>query len=87
MSVCVCVRACVCVCACVRALYVYMFSAVKLLIMINHIQNKSFCIHNICVCAVYIYYVYINTHTCMYIFKKKYVMFIHLKYLYIISII
>ncbi len=22
--------------------------------MINHIQNKSFCLHNICVCTVYI---------------------------------
>ncbi len=35
---------------------------------INVIQNKSFCLHN--VCAVYIYYVYINIHTCMYVFKK-----------------
>ncbi len=33
-------------------------SAVKRLI----IQNKRFCLHNICMCAVYIYYVYINTH-------------------------
>ncbi len=47
------------------------FSAVKWLIAINHIQNKSYCLHNICVCAMYIYYVYINTHTCMYIFKKN----------------
>ncbi len=38
-------------------------SAVKRLIVINHIQNKSFCLHNICVCTVYIYYVYIiDTH-------------------------
>ncbi len=37
-------------------------SAVKRLIVINRIQNKSFCLHNICVCVVYIYYVYINTH-------------------------
>ncbi len=44
--------------------------AVKRLIVINHIQNKSFWLHNICECAVYMYYVYINTHTCMYIFKK-----------------
>ncbi len=35
-------------------------SAVKRLI-----QNKSFDLHN--VSTVYIYYVYINTHTCMYI--------------------
>ncbi len=38
-------------------------SAVKPLNVINHIQNKSFCLHNICVCTVYIYYVYVNTHT------------------------
>ncbi len=31
--------------------------------MINRIQNKSFCLHNIWVCTVYIYYVYINTNT------------------------
>jgi len=36
--------------------------------MINRIQNKSLCLHNIC---VYNYFVYINTHTCMYIFKKN----------------
>ncbi len=46
-------------------------SAVKRLITINHIQNKSFCLHNIWVCTVYIYYVYINTKTWMYIFKKN----------------
>ncbi len=33
------------------------------IIAINHIQNKSFCLCNICVCTVYIYYVYINAHT------------------------
>ncbi len=40
--------------------------------MINRIQNKSICLHNICVYTVYINYVYINTNTntCMYIFKK-----------------
>ncbi len=37
-------------------------SVVKRLIAINRIQNKSFCLHNICVCTVYIYYVYINTN-------------------------
>ncbi len=45
-------------------------SAVKWLIVINRIQNKCFCLHNIFLCTVYIY-VYINTHTCMYIFKKN----------------
>ncbi len=43
-------------------IYIYI-SAVERL-MINRIQNKGFCLHNICVCAVYIYYAYIkNTHT------------------------
>ncbi len=32
-------------------------SAVKQLIAINHIQIKSFSLHNICVIAVYIYYI------------------------------
>ncbi len=50
--------------------------------MINPIQNKSFCLHNILVCAVYIYYVYINTHTYMYIFKKNKFCF-YIKYIYI----
>ncbi len=41
--------------------YIYIYiSDVKLLIAINRIQNKSFCLHNICMCAVYIYYVYIH---------------------------
>ncbi len=48
---------CVCVCVCIYT------SAVKQLIAINRIQNKSFCLHNKCVCTVYIYYVYINTHS------------------------
>ncbi len=47
-------------------------SAVKRLITINHIQNKSFCLHNICVCTVYIYYVYANTHTCNIYFENIY---------------
>ncbi len=38
------------------------FSAVKRLIVINRMKNK---------CTVYIYYVYINTNICMYIFKKN----------------
>ncbi len=37
-------------------LYVQKSSAVKWLILINRIQNKSFCLHNIC---VYTYYTYI----------------------------
>ncbi len=30
------------------------FSAVKELIAINHIQNKSFCLHNVCVLCIFI---------------------------------
>ncbi len=30
-------------------------SAVKRLIVINRIQNKGFCLHNMCVYCVYIY--------------------------------
>ncbi len=47
-------------------LLLLLFSDVKRLIAINHIQNKSFCLHNICVYTVYVY-VYINTNTCIYI--------------------
>ncbi len=50
--------------------------------LINRIQNKSFCLHNIYVCTVYIYYVYINTHACMYIFKKN-MLCLYFKYIYI----
>ncbi len=46
--------------------------AVKRLIEINRIQNKSFCLHNICVCSVYIYYVYINPHTYSIYFENIY---------------
>ncbi len=53
----------------------------KYLYAINRIQNKSFYLHNICVCTLYIYYVYINTNTCMYIFKKKNCLYI--KYIYV----
>ncbi len=46
--------------------------------MINRIQNKSFCLHHISVCTVYICYVYINinAYICMYILKKN-VIFIY----------
>ncbi len=39
-------------------------SAVKRLIAINHIQNKRFCLHNIC---VYIMYIYTYKHMHVYI--------------------
>jgi len=51
------------VCKCI---YVY-----KCIIAINHIQNESLCLHNICVCNVYNYFVYINTHICMCIYLRK----------------
>ncbi len=56
-------------------------SAVKQLIAIKRIQNKSFCLHNICVCTVYIY-LYINTNTCMNIFKKN-MLCLYIKYIYV----
>ncbi len=50
---------------------IIIFSAVKLLIAINHIQNKSLYLQIICVSTVYIYYAYINTHSySIYIFGK-----------------
>ncbi len=60
--------------------YCIYISAVKRLIAINYIQNKSFCLHytRFCVCTVYIYIllIYINTHTCMYIFKNFFYVYI-----------
>ncbi len=51
----------------------YIFtSAVKRLIAINHIRNLSFCLHNMCVCIVHIYYVYLNTHTYSIYFENIY---------------
>ncbi len=45
-------------------------SAAKRFIVINSIQNTS-----ICMCAVYIYYVYINTHTYSIYISEKYIMY------------
>ncbi len=42
---------------CYVTFYIYI-SAAKWLIVINLIQNKSFCLHNIYVCTVYIMYKY-----------------------------
>ncbi len=51
-------------------IYIYIYiSAVK--------QFKINVFVYICRSTVYMYYVYINTHPCMYIFKKKYVMIIY----------
>ncbi len=59
--------------------------------MINHIQNKTFCVHNICVhCVIFIMYIYIYKYTHMhiqYMFKKIVVyilnVFIYIKLYYI----
>ncbi len=59
----------------------YCISAVKRLIVINRIQNKSFYLHNISVCTVYIYYLYIKTHTYSIYFENIY-MYLHV-YIYI----
>ncbi len=58
-------------------------SAVKQLITINRIQNKSFCLLNICVYTVYMYYAYINKNTCMYISKKKYTCYVYILNIFI----
>ncbi len=42
------------------------------IIAINRIQNKRFCLHNISVCSVYIYYAYINTYTYSIYFENIY---------------
>ncbi len=47
-------------------------SAVKWIITINLIQNKSFCLHNICIFTVFIYYVYINIHAYSIYFENIY---------------
>ncbi len=36
---------------------IIIISAGQWLIVINRIQNKSFCLYKICMCTVYIYYV------------------------------
>ncbi len=43
-------------------IYIYIYKGELYTNSMNCIQNKSFCLHNKCVCSVYIYYVYINTH-------------------------
>ncbi len=53
-----------CVLTIFQWIFKYIFiSAGQLLIAINHIQIKSFCLYNICTCTVYIYYVYIYKYT------------------------
>ncbi len=47
-------------------IYIYISTA-KRLIAINHIQNKSFCLHNMCVLCIFIMYIEIHTHMHVYI--------------------
>ncbi len=61
-----------------------LINAVKRLIAINHLQNKSFCLHNIYVCTVYIYYAHINTHTHSIYLKKYLHVYIYIHIIYII---
>ncbi len=42
-------------------------SAVKQLNAINHIQNKSFCLHNICVYGAYLLCIHKHKHMHVYI--------------------
>ncbi len=65
-------------------MYVYVYiSAGQQLIAINHIQNKSFCVHNMCVYCVYLLCIYKYTHmTWMYTFKKN-TLCLYIKYIYI----
>ncbi len=64
----------------------FLDSVVKQLITINRIP-KSFCLHNIYVCTVYIYYVYLNTHTCIIYFENIYMYLYVYIYIHIIYII
>ncbi len=69
-----------------REKYIYI-SAVKWLIAITRIQNKSLCLHNICVSTVYIYFVYIKTHRYNIYIENVY-MYLHVYiYIHIIYII
>ncbi len=58
-------------------------SAVKRLIVINRIQNKSFCLHKICVYCAYLLWIYKYKH--MHVFKKNmlclYIYIIKYKYI------
>ncbi len=56
-----------------------------MIIPINHVQNESFCLHNMF--SVY-NYVYINTHTCSIYFENIYMylqVYIYIHIIYIIN--
>ncbi len=50
--------------------------------MINRIQNKSFGLHNICMCTVYIYHVYRNTHTYSKYFENIYILIFYIEHIH-----
>ncbi len=65
---------------------IIIFSAVKLLIAINRIQNKSLYLQIICVSTVYMYYAYINTLIqYIYIFGKYWHVYIYINIIYNIN--
>ncbi len=53
--------------------------AVKWLIVINRIQNKS--IVYVCVLCTFIMCIYINTHPCTYIFKNNCMFIYYINYI------
>ncbi len=57
-------------------------NAVKRLIAINSIQNKSCWSHNICVYCVYLLCIYKYTRTCIYL-RKINMLCLYIKYIYI----
>ncbi len=84
-------------------LYLIIYSAVKLLIAINHIQKKSFCLHMFVYC-VYLLFIYKYTHIqyicmytcmcicicmcmCIYIYIYIYIIYIHIPGLEIATIL
>ncbi len=54
----------------------FISSAIIRLIAINHIQNKRFCLHNVCLCCLFIMYIYIK-HTYMHVYIIFKVMFLY----------
>ncbi len=61
-----------------RILSYFLNRAAKRLIMINHIQNKSLCLHTMCMYCVYLLCIYKYTHIYVYnyiIYKYKYLMY------------
>ncbi len=65
----------------VYSVYIYIYLCCQMIqsqLITSKIKRFFYIIY---VCTVYIYYVYINTHTCMYIFQKKMI-----RYVYILNI-